>query len=52
MPSISEVGSVVRASVSDRKGVGEPPGEPAPPPGILGAMEDDLRSEQWTAARG
>jgi hypothetical protein len=36
MPSISEVGSVVRASVSDRKGVGEPPGEPAP---RLGSLE-------------
>jgi putative transposase len=43
MPSTSEVGSVVRASVSNREGAGEPPGEPAPPPGILGAMGDDLR---------
>src|SRR5581483_11346572 len=45
MPSTSEVGSVVRARVSNPQGVGEPPGEPAPPPGILGAMGDDLRSK-------
>jgi putative transposase len=44
MPSIKEE-SVVRASVSDRVGAGEPPGEPAPSPGILGAMGDDLRSK-------
>ena len=43
MPSTSEVGSVVGASVSYRAGAGEPPGEPAPPPGMLGAMGDDLR---------
>jgi putative transposase len=43
MPSTSDVGSVVRASVSSWEGAGEPPGEPAPPPGILGPMGDDLR---------
>ena len=42
MPSIKEE-SVVRASGSDRSGAGEPIGEPAPSPGILGAMEGDLR---------
>src|SRR6476661_9053360 len=45
MPSTSDVGSVVRASVSHRGGAGEPLGEPAPPPGILQAMEGDLRSK-------
>src|ERR1700749_3910176 len=45
MPSKSEVGSVVRASVFDREGAGEPLGEPAPVPGILGGMGDDLRSK-------
>jgi putative transposase len=45
MPSISDVGSVVRASVSSPQGAGEPSGEPAPPPGILEAMGDDLRSK-------
>ena len=35
----------VRARVSNRVGAGEPIGEPAPPPGILEAMEDDLRSK-------
>src|SRR5947209_13945625 len=44
MPSIKEE-SVVRARVSSRAGAGEPIGEPAPPPGILGAMQDDLRSK-------
>ena len=43
MPSIKEE-SVVRARVSNRAGAGEPIGEPAPPPGILGAMGDDLRA--------
>jgi putative transposase len=42
MPSIREE-SDVRARVSNRVGAGEPVGEPAPPPGILGAMGDDLR---------
>jgi putative transposase len=44
MPSIKEE-SDVRARVSGGEGAGEPPGEPAPPPGILGAMEDDLRAK-------
>ena len=44
MPSIKEE-SDVRARVSNRAGAGEPIGEPAPPPGILGAMEHDLRSK-------
>ena len=44
MPSIKEE-SDVRARVSNRVGAGEPIGEPARPPGILGAMEDDLRSK-------
>ena len=44
MLSIKEE-SDVRARVFDRAGAGEPIGEPAPPPGILGAMEDDLRSK-------
>ena len=43
MPSIKEE-SDVRARVCYRVGAGEPPGEP-PPPGILGAMEDDLRGK-------
>jgi hypothetical protein len=45
MPSTSEVGSVVRASVLNLDRAGEPLGEPAPAPGILGAMGDDLRSK-------
>src|SRR5213082_285910 len=45
MPSTSDVGSVVRASVSTHAGAGEPSGEPATPPGILQAMEGDLRSK-------
>jgi putative transposase len=45
MPSTAEVGSVVRARVSNPQGAGEPPGEPAPSPGILGAMGDDLRAK-------
>jgi putative transposase len=44
MPSMKEE-SDVRARVCDREGAGEPPGEPAPPPGILGAMGDDLRGK-------
>src|SRR5438874_1264694 len=44
MPSIKEE-LEVPARVSNRRGAGEPSGEPAPPPEILGAMEDDLRSK-------
>src|SRR5256885_14618757 len=34
-----------RARVPNRVGAGEPPGEPAPSPGMLQAMGDDLRSK-------
>jgi putative transposase len=44
MPSTKEE-SVVRARVCDRAGAGEPLGESAPPPGMLQAMEGDLRSK-------
>ena len=44
MPSIKEE-SDVRARVCNRAGACEPIGEPAPPPGILGGVEDDLRSK-------
>jgi hypothetical protein len=43
MPTGREVDSVVRARVLNRGGAGEPPGEPAPPSGILGNVPDDLR---------
>ena len=45
MPSITNKKSSVRASVSNRPGAGgEPLGETsAPPPGILGAMSDEIR---------
>jgi putative transposase len=43
MPSTRDVGSVVRANGPDRSGVGEPSGEPAPPPGILDLVPDDIR---------
>jgi hypothetical protein len=45
MSTSREVDPVVRARVLNRGGADEPPGEPAPPPGILGAMGDDLRSK-------
>src|SRR6201996_8859681 len=45
MPSTKEKHSSERARVSDRPGVGEPPGEPAPPPGILERVPDDLRRQ-------
>jgi hypothetical protein len=44
MPSTKEE-SVVRAKICDRAGGGDPLGEPAPAPGILQAMEGDLRSK-------
>jgi putative transposase len=44
MPSTKEK-NLVRSTVSELSGAGEPPGEPAPPPGILDAMDDDLRSK-------
>src|SRR4051794_17635843 len=43
MPSRPEVHSLVRATSSNRGGAGEPLGEPAPPPGILDSVPDDLR---------
>jgi len=43
MPSTKEKYSSERARVSNRPGAGEPPGEPAPPPGILERVPDDLR---------
>ena len=45
MPSTKEKYSSERARVSDRPGAGEPPGEPAPPPGILERVPDDLRRQ-------
>ena len=44
MPSIEEK-NLVRASVSERGGAGEPSGEPAPPPGILERLPDEMRSK-------
>lgn len=43
MPSIQEKKSFQRAAVSEPYGAGEPPGEPAPPPGILDRMPDEIR---------
>ena len=45
MPSTKEKYSSERARVSNRPGAGEPPGEPAPPPGILERVPDDLRRQ-------
>jgi putative transposase len=45
MPSTKEKYSSQRARVSNRPGAGEPPGEPAPPPGILERVPDDLRRQ-------
>ena len=45
MPTTREVDSVVRASGSERGGVGEPLGEPAPAAGILERLPDDLRGK-------
>jgi putative transposase len=46
MPSRTrEVDSVVRASGPIPDGAGEPSGEPAPPPGILETVPDDLRRQ-------
>src|SRR5690349_9679169 len=42
MPTTSKVDSVVPATGLDRGGAGEPIGEPAPPPGILEGVPDDL----------
>jgi len=43
MPSTKEKYSSERASVSNRAGAGEPLGEPAPPPGILDRVPDEIR---------
>jgi hypothetical protein len=45
MPSTKDRYSSERARVSNRPGAGEPPGEPAPPPGILERVPDDLRRQ-------
>ena len=45
MPSTKEKYSSERARVSYRPGVGEPLGEPAPSPGILERVPDDLRRQ-------
>ena len=45
MPTTREVDCVVRATGSDLGGAGEPLGEPAPPPGILESVPDDLRRQ-------
>jgi putative transposase len=45
MPSTKEKNSIQRARVSDLSGAGEPLGEPAPPPGILERVPDDLRRQ-------
>ena len=45
MPSTKEKYSSERARVSNRVGAGEPLGEPAPPPGILERVPDDLRRQ-------
>lgn len=43
MPLSKEKSSIDRASVSILDGAGEPPGQPAPLPGILGRVPDELR---------
>jgi putative transposase len=43
MPSTREKNSVQRARVPHRPGAGEPPGEPAPPPGILDRVSGEIR---------
>jgi putative transposase len=45
MPTSHEVDSVVRATGSNPDGAGEPSGEPAPPPGILGRLPDEMREK-------
>src|SRR5205823_14401350 len=39
------VDSVVRATGLNPDGAGEPSGEPAPPPGILGRLPDEMREK-------
>jgi putative transposase len=45
MPSISDKNSSARVSAFDRVGAGEPSGEPAPPPGILDRVPDEIRRQ-------
>ena len=45
MPSTKEKYSSERARVSNRPGAGEPLGEPAPPPGILDSVPDEIRRQ-------
>ena len=45
MPLKTTQQALDRASVSNRVGAGEPLGEPAPSPGILGSVPDDLRRQ-------
>ena len=45
MPSITERRIDQSVLGPSRSGAGEPPGEPASPPGILGAMQNDLRGK-------
>jgi putative transposase len=45
MPFIKEKMFDQSELVSDRYGAGEPPGEPAPPPGILDRVPDEMRSK-------
>src|SRR5581483_11902429 len=44
MPSTKDK-NLVRAISSDRGGAGEPSGEPAPPPGILDGVPDEVRRQ-------
>ena len=44
MPFIEQKNSAVgRAGVANRAGAGEPSGQPAPPPGILERLSDEMR---------
>jgi putative transposase len=45
MPTTKEKDSIQRAIVSNRVGAGEPLGEPAPPPGILERLPDEMREK-------
>ena len=45
MPTTREVDSVVRATGPNPDGAGEPSGEPAPPPGILDRLPEEMRGK-------
>jgi putative transposase len=45
MPTTKEKNPFQRATVADRAGAGEPSGEPAPPPGILDSVPDEIRRQ-------